>query len=100
MLLVAWSYNLIGGWKLVARCQYHAKYREIGRRVAFYRTMRGLSQEELAANIGISKSYLSKIEAANSEVEFSLYVLFSIAEGLRLDVSVFFLPINEERFVP
>ena len=84
----------------MARCQYHAKYCEIGRRVAFYRTMRGLSQEELAANIGISKSYLSKIEAANSEVEFSLYVLFSIAEGLRLDVSVFFLPINEERFVP
>lgn len=84
----------------MARSQYHAKYREIGRRVAFYRTMRGLSQEELAANIGISKSYLSKIEAANSEVEFSLYVLFSIAEGLRLDVSVFFLTINEERFVP
>ena len=56
----------------MARSQYHAKYREIGRRVAFYRTMRGLSQEELAANIGISKSYLSKIEAANSEVEFSL----------------------------
>ena len=84
----------------MARSQYHAKYREIGRRVAFYRTMRGLSQEELAANICISKSYLSKIEAANSEVEFSLYVLFSIAEGLRLDVSVFFLPINEERFVP
>lgn len=80
----------------MARCQYHAKYREIGRRVAFYRNMRGLAQEELAANIGISKSYLSKIEAANSDVEFSLYVLFSIAEGLDLDVSVFFLPINEE----
>lgn len=83
----------------MARCQYHTKYREIGRRISFYRTMRGLSQEELAANIGISKSYLSKIEAVNSEVEFSLYVLFSIADGLKLDVSVFFLPINEERIL-
>lgn len=81
----------------MARCQYHAKYREIGRRIAVYRTMRGLSQEDLAAKIGISKSYLSKIEAENSDVEFSLYVLFSIAEGLSLDVSVFFLPIDENR---
>lgn len=83
----------------MARCQYHTKYREIGRRIAFYRNLRGLSQEELVANIGISKSYLSKIEAINSDVEFSLYVLFSIAGGLNLDVSVLFLPINEERLL-
>lgn len=81
----------------MARSQLIAKYREIGRRIAFYRNMRRVSQEDLAARIGISKSYLSKIEAVNSEDSFSLDVLFAIAQGLNLDVSVFFLPINEER---
>ncbi|SEP46942.1 helix-turn-helix domain-containing protein [Propionispora vibrioides] len=79
----------------MARCQYHAKYRQIGRRIAFYRKLRDLSQDDLAAKIGISKSYLSKIEAANSDISFSLDVLFAIAEGVELDVVVFFLPINE-----
>lgn len=79
----------------MSRCQYHIKYREIGRRVAFYRNMRGLSQDELAADIGISKSYISKIEAANSNVSFSLDVLFVIAERLKLDVVDFFIPVNE-----
>lgn len=81
----------------MARSRYTANYREIGRRVAFYRGMRGLSQDDLAAEVGVSKSYLSKIEAANSEAAFSLDVLFAIAEGLDLDVLVFFLPASEER---
>lgn len=82
----------------MARGRFTAKYREVGRRIAFYRNLRRISQEDLAANIGISKSYLSKIEAVNSEDTYSLDVLFAIAQGLNLDVVVFFLPINEERF--
>lgn len=72
------------------------KYREIGRRIKFYRDGRKYSQEELAQKIGVSKSYIAKIEAPHSEFSFSLDVLFIIAEGLNLDVSVFFLPVNED----
>lgn len=37
-------------------------YRQIGAKIAYYRTIRGLSQEELADKIALSKSTLSKIE--------------------------------------
>lgn len=74
------------------------KYREVGRRVAFYRNKRGLSQEHLGEKINYSKSYISKIEAPGSDVPYSLDVLFAIAAGLELDSVIFFLPINEEYF--
>ncbi len=74
------------------------KYREIGRRIAFYRNRRGISQEGLSEKINYSKSYLSKIEASKSGVPYSLGVLFAIAAGLELDPVIFFLPINEMYF--
>ncbi len=74
------------------------KYREIGRRIAFYRTKRGLSQDAIGEMINYSKSYISKIEAPNSDVPYSLDVLFAIAAGLELDPVIFLLPINEEDF--
>ena len=67
-------------------------YREIGRKVAFYRKLRGLSQEALADKIDISTSHLSKIEAPNTAI--SLDVLLLIAEGLEIDVAAFFNPIE------
>lgn len=74
------------------------KYREIGRRIAFYRNKRGLSQEALGEKINYSKSYISKIEASNSEVTYSLDILFAIAAGLELEPAIFLLPINEGDF--
>jgi transcriptional regulator with XRE-family HTH domain len=74
------------------------KYREVGKRIAFYRGKRGLSQESLGEKINYSKSYISKIEAPGSEVPYSLGVLFSIAAGLGLDPVIFFLPISEDNF--
>jgi len=74
------------------------KYREIGRRIAFYRNKRGLSQEALSERINYSKSYLSKIEGSNTNVTYSLDILFAISAGLEVDPVIFFLPINEEDF--
>lgn len=68
------------------------RYRQIAKRIVHYRMRKGLSQEELANKIGISKSYLSKIEAPNSTKAFSLDVLFAIADGLEVDVIKFFTP--------
>ncbi len=76
--------------------EYADKYREIGRRIAFYRKYRGLTQDDLASLIHVSKSYISKIEAPGTDVSFSLDVIFAIAAGLDIDVSCFFLPINED----
>jgi transcriptional regulator with XRE-family HTH domain len=62
------------------------RFEKIGRRIAFYRKARGLSQDNLAERIGISKSYLSKIEAPSSQKFCSLTTLFDIADGLDVDV--------------
>jgi Predicted transcriptional regulators len=69
-----------------------AIYREIGRRVSFYRNLRGLSQQELAAKADISVSHLSKIEAPNTSTGFSIDILILIADVLDVDVAAFFVP--------
>ncbi|MBP2658353.1 MAG: sinR 5 [Firmicutes bacterium] len=72
------------------------RYRQIAKKIVYYRNLRGLSQEEFADKIGISKSYLSKIEAPSSTKAYSLDVLFAIADGLDVDVIKFFMPIEEK----
>lgn len=71
----------------MAKGEFTERYRAIGRRIAFYRTKRGWTQDFFADKIGISKSYLSKIEAAQSYKSFSLEVLFLIAKGLDMEPS-------------
>ncbi|BBB91455.1 MAG TPA: helix-turn-helix transcriptional regulator [Methylomusa anaerophila] len=69
-------------------------YKEVGRRIAFFRNLRGLSQEELAAKVDISASHLSKIEAPNIQISFSLDMLLLIAEGLDVPVAALFAPVE------
>jgi transcriptional regulator with XRE-family HTH domain len=78
------------------RGKHLAKYREIGRKIAFYRKLRNISQERLSEMVDKSRSYISKIEAENSDMEFSLDILFDIAEALRIEVAAFFNPIDVE----
>ncbi|BBB90916.1 MAG TPA: helix-turn-helix transcriptional regulator [Methylomusa anaerophila] len=72
------------------------RYRQIAKKIVHYRIRKGLSQEELADKIGISKSYLSKIEAPNSTKAYSLDVLFAIADGLEIDIVQFFMPLENK----
>ncbi|HBS58111.1 MAG TPA: transcriptional regulator [Firmicutes bacterium] len=74
--------------------RFTAKYREIGRKVAFYRNLRGLTQEQLAEKIEVSVSHISKIEAPQTTTTLSLDMLYIIAEGLDIDVAAFFNPIE------
>jgi transcriptional regulator with XRE-family HTH domain len=52
--------------------------------------MNNMTQRELADKVGISLSYLSKIEASNCNKSFSLHVLFDIADALNVDIKEFF----------
>lgn len=47
-----------------------------------YRQLRGLTQEDLAFKIGISESYIGKIETARQS--FSIITLNKIAKGLEV----------------
>lgn len=56
----------------------------IARKIAMARRIRGFSQKDFAKHIGISLSYLAKIESAKSIEGMSLDMLYLIAKGLSL----------------
>jgi DNA-binding XRE family transcriptional regulator len=66
------------------------RYKQIGRKVAYYRRLRNLTQEALAKKINISTSYLSKIECGSYPKSVSLSVLMAIAVGLDIDLYLLF----------
>ena len=62
--------------------------RQIGAKVAYYRTLRGLKQEELAALAHISQSVLSRIECGRYNDTLSVPMLMNIADGLQIDMAL------------
>lgn len=66
--------------------RYADKYIKLGKNIKKYRKQLGLSQEELAHKMSISRSYLSKIEAPNCEKSFSVETLFLLADALYIPV--------------
>lgn len=74
------------------REDYREKYRILGLRVAYYRKMRGLTQEQFAEAIGRSVSFVGQIEANNGTAVkgMSLETLFLISEKLSVPLSRIF----------
>lgn len=64
-------------------------FKQIGAKIAYYRTLRGMPQVALAEKIGISSSVLSRIERGKYNENVSLSMLLDIAEGLGIDVAMF-----------
>lgn len=63
-------------------------YKQIGNKVAYYRKLRNLTQDELADRVNISVCSLSKLERGKYNNNIPLSMLIMIAEGLRIDVSM------------
>lgn len=60
------------------------KYIALGLNIAYYRKRSGMTQEQLAEKIGISRTHLGEIEAPNMIVGMSLEVLFNICNALNV----------------
>ncbi len=60
---------------------------KIGLKIAYYRKLQGMTQEELAEACDISAGYLAQLEGPNSYYCPSLKTLFAIAEALNTTVS-------------
>ncbi len=71
--------------------EYRDKYRMLGLRIAYYRKMRGYTQEQFAELIGKSWSFISQVEANNGVKlkGISLDTLFRISEVLDIPPSKF-----------
>lgn len=64
------------------------QYKRLGLNIAYYRKLKGFSQEKLAEEINISRTHMSRIETADCAV--SLDVIFSLAKIFEIEPSKLF----------
>lgn len=61
------------------------KFIELGYNIAYYRKHAGLTQEQLAERVGVSRQHMGAIEAPNLCRPISMDLLFNIAAVLEVD---------------
>lgn len=61
---------------------YGDRYLQLGLKIAYYRKLRGLTQEELAERIGLTPAFVGHVEAPNIAKAISMDTLFAIADAL------------------
>lgn len=64
--------------------KYYKEYKNLGINIAYYRKLRGMSQEKLSELANISRTHMSRIETADCAV--SLDVVFALAEALQVEL--------------
>ena len=62
--------------------------RQIGAKIAYFRTLVGISQRELAAKIKTTQSTISKVESGNYNDNLSIVMLTEIADALEVDLAL------------
>jgi len=60
------------------------RHLELGFNIALYRKKAGMTQEQLAEKAGISRAYMSEIEAPNMITNISVEILLKLADALRI----------------
>lgn len=63
---------------------YRDKINQLGITISSLRKMRDMTQEQLSEKAGISRTFLSSIEAPGTSRSFSLEVLYAIADALEV----------------
>jgi len=62
--------------------EFEQEYKKIGLKIAYYRKLQGLTQEQLAEKLGVATSYIGQIEAAGMYKPISLTTLLRISQAL------------------
>ena len=74
---------------------YEPEYLKLGLKIAYYRKLRGITQEQLAEKIDRTPAFIGHVEAPNISKAVSLDTMFDIANAL--DVPVYkFLMFDDE----
>lgn len=60
------------------------RYIQIGLKIAYYRKLNGMTQENLAEKIELSPGYLSQVETPSFVQPISLKTLFAIADNFKI----------------
>lgn len=70
---------------------YESEYMQLGLKIAYYRKMRGLTQEQLAEMIDRTPAFIGHVEAPNINKAISLDTLFDIAKVLNIPAYKFLM---------
>lgn len=69
--------------------QYREEFKQLGLKIAYYRKLKGYTQEALAEKVNLSTAFIGHVEAPNVKKSVSLGTLFAIAEALDVPVHKF-----------
>ena len=61
---------------------YESKFLQLGLKIAYYRKLKGMTQEQLAEAIDRTPAFIGHVEAPNISKAISLDTLFDIAAAL------------------
>ena len=67
----------------------------LGENVRYYRKLKGMTQEQLAADAGMERSYVSDLERGTRNP--SVLALGRLADALRIDASLLLVSKNSEK---
>ena len=71
--------------------KYDLEYRQLGLKIAYYRKLAGLTQEQLAEKIEKSAAFIGHVEAPNIDKAVSIDTLFDISEALNIPAYKFLM---------
>ena len=64
------------------KIEHMSKYKQLGLKIAYYRKMKGYTQDELAEKLDINAAFLGHVEAPNIDKAISLDTVLHIADLL------------------
>jgi DNA-binding XRE family transcriptional regulator len=70
--------------------RHHEQYVKLGLTIAYFRKLKGLTQEDLAKQVGCSRTHISNVEAPKIQTSISLELLLNIADALEMPLSRLF----------
>ncbi len=68
----------------------NSQYKQLGLTIAYYRKLKGITQQALADAVKLSRTHISNLEAPNMPTSISLEKLLDIADVLNVPVKKFF----------
>ena len=74
-------------------------FRQIGAKIAYYRTLRQMTQAELAKKANLSKGSIGRMERGKYNKGVPISTLLDIAEGLRIELASLVTFSEEEKKV-
>ena len=69
--------------------EFELEYKQIGLKIAYYRKMQNLTQEQLAEKLDVATSYIGQIEAPGIYKPISLTTLLRISKALNTPAYLF-----------